>query len=57
MTEMIHAAQIYMMTESTSGMSINQLIEEMSSKLAGIEAIEDGKNPFGEDGKFASDAE
>jgi hypothetical protein len=57
MTEMIHAAQIYMMTESTSGMSINQLIEEMSSKLTGIEAIEDGKNPFGEDGKFASDAE
>jgi len=57
MTEMIHAAQIYMMTESTSGMSINQLLEEMTSKLAGIEAIEDGKNPFGEDGKFASDAE
>ncbi len=55
MSEMIHAAQIYIMTESTSGMSINQLIEEMSSKLAGIEAIEDGKNPFGEDGKFASD--
>jgi len=57
MSSMIHSAQIYMMTESTSGMSINQLLEEMSSKLAGIEAIEDGKNPFDEDGKFASDAE
>lgn len=57
MSEMMHAAQVYMMTESTSGMSINQLINEMSSKLAGIEAIEDGKNPFDEDGKFASDAE